>query len=159
MIKYVFPDCRLIQNVVLCFKYLVYGFCNRERLYIKKGVSMKVVFTTLGHDLEAQLDPRFGRAKGFILYDLEADSFEYVDNNQNLNATQGAGIQAAESVARLGAKALVTGHCGPKAFQVLQMADVHIFHTDAKTVKEALEHYKAGHLTEAGSSDVDGHWV
>jgi predicted Fe-Mo cluster-binding NifX family protein len=120
---------------------------------------MKIVFTTSGKDLEAQLDPRFGRASGFILYDLDADSFEYQDNKQNLNAAQGAGIQAAEAIARMGASALVTGHCGPKAFQVLQAAGIHIFHTGAKTVKEALEHYRAGNLTEAKTADVEGHWV
>lgn len=120
---------------------------------------MKIVFTTSGSDLNAPLDSRFGRSPKFLVYDLESETFEVVDNQQNLNAAQGAGIQSAEAAARLGGKALVTGHCGPKAFRVLLAAGIKIFNTDARTVAEALEHYRAGKLTEAKSADVEGHWA
>jgi len=120
---------------------------------------MKIVFTTSGDDLNAPLDSRFGRAPKFIVYDLNGETFEVFDNQQNLNAAQGAGIQSAETVARLGAEALVTGHCGPKAFRVLRAAGIRIFTTNAGTVAEALELYRAGKLAEAQSADVAGHWV
>jgi predicted Fe-Mo cluster-binding NifX family protein len=105
------------------------------------------------------MDDRFGRAPYFLIYDLESGTFEIVDNAQGQNAAQGAGIQAAESVARSGAKGLVTGHCGPKAFRVLAAAGVKVYTTDAPTVAAALERYRAGNLTEAPSSDVEGHWT
>ncbi len=120
---------------------------------------MKIVFTTSGDDLGAPLDTRFGRAPKFLVYDLEAGTFETVDNRQNLNAAQGAGIQSAETVARLGAKALVTGHCGPNAFRVLTAAGIKVFTAETATVAEALKKYRAGELVEAGSADVEGHWV
>lgn len=120
---------------------------------------MKIVFTTSGSDLNAPLDSRFGRASKFLVYDLDSETFEVIDNQQNLNAAQGAGIQSAEAVARLGAKALVTGHCGPKAFRVLLTAEIKIYNTDARTVAEALDLYRAGKLTEANSADVEGHWA
>ena len=120
---------------------------------------MKIVFTTSGDDLDAPLEPRFGRTPKFLAYDLDSDTFEVVDNNQNLNAAQGAGIQSAETVAGLGAKALVTGHFGPKAFRVLVAAGIKSYNTDARTVAEALEHYRTGKLTEAESADVEGHWI
>lgn len=120
---------------------------------------MRIVFTTSGVDLSSPLDNRFGRAPKFISYDLETESFEVVNNEQNLNAAQGAGIQSAETVARLGAEAIVTGHCGPKAFRVLQAARIRVFTTNAGTVAEALELYRAGKLTEAKSADVEGHWA
>lgn len=120
---------------------------------------MKVVFTTSGNDLDAPLDGRFGRAPKFLIYDLGTDTFEVVDNKQNLNAAQGAGIQSAETVARSGAKALVTGHCGPKAFRVLSTAGIKIFNSDAPTVAAALEQYRQGRLPEANAPDVEGHWV
>ena len=120
---------------------------------------MKIVFTTSGDNLGAPLDSRFGRAPKFLVYDLENDTFEIVDNRQNLNAAQGAGIQSAQTVAGLGANALVTGHCGPKAFRVLLTAGVKIFNTDAKTVAEALEQYREGKLSESKSADVEGHWA
>jgi predicted Fe-Mo cluster-binding NifX family protein len=120
---------------------------------------MKIAITTSGSGLNAPLDSRFGRAPKFLIYDLETNTFEIVDNEQNLNAAQGAGIQSAQNIARLGAKALVTGHCGPKAFKVLKAAGIKIYNTSATTVTEALDQYRDDKLSEASSSDVDGHWV
>jgi predicted Fe-Mo cluster-binding NifX family protein len=119
---------------------------------------VKVALTTSGNDLNAPLDGRFGRAPKFLIVDLEAGSFESVDNLQSVNAAQGAGLQAAETVVRAGAQAVVTGHCGPKAFRALRAAGVKIYNTDAETVAGALERFKAGRLTEAESADVEGHW-
>jgi predicted Fe-Mo cluster-binding NifX family protein len=120
---------------------------------------MKIAITTSGNDLTAPLDARFGRASKFLIYDMEANTFEIVDNEQNLNAAQGAGIQSAQTIARLGVGTLVTGHCGPKAFKVLKAAGIQIYNTSAATVTEALDQYRDGKLSEASSADVDGHWV
>jgi len=120
---------------------------------------MKIAFSTSGDDLNAALDSRFGRAPKFLVYDLDNGTFAVVDNRQNLDAAQGAGIQSAETVARLGVGALVTGHCGPKAFRVLKAAGIKVYNSNAATVTEALEHFKAGKLVEAGSADVEGHWA
>jgi predicted Fe-Mo cluster-binding NifX family protein len=129
-----------------------------DRIRNSGGASLKIAFTTSGNDLSAPLEGRFGRTPKFLVYDLDAGSFEVIDNTQSLNAAQGAGIQAAETVVRSGAQALVTGHCGPKAFRALRAAGVKIFTTDAATVAEALERHKAGKLSEAGGADVEGHW-
>jgi len=120
---------------------------------------MKIAFTMSGNDLTAPLDSRFGRAPKFLVYGLDSDTFEVVDNQRNLNAAQGAGIQSAETVARLGVKALVTGHCGPNAFRVLRAAGIRILYAGEGTVAEALARYRAGELTEAGAADVRGHWT
>ena len=119
---------------------------------------MKIAFTTAGMGLESPLDPRFGRAPRLIVYDLEGDSFETIDNQKNLNATQGAGVQAAAVVARSGAECLITGHCGPKAFRVLDAAGVRVYLTDAPTVAEALGRFRSGDLALTSAADVDGHW-
>lgn len=125
-----------------------------------KGDSdMKIVLTTSGADLSSALDSRFGRSPKFIVYDLDGETFEVIDNQQNLNAAQGAGIQSAETVARSGAKAIITGHCGPKAFRVLKAAGIKIYNTDVATIAEAIEQYRSGKLTEAESADVEGHWA
>jgi len=120
---------------------------------------MKIAFTTSGENLEAPLDSRFGRAPRILVYDQDARTFEVIDNAQNLNATQGAGIQAAQNVAGTGAKHLVTGHCGPKAFKVLERAGITVYTTDASTVMEALDRFLSGGLTPAESADVEGHWT
>jgi predicted Fe-Mo cluster-binding NifX family protein len=119
---------------------------------------MKIAFTTSGNDLNAPLDSRFGRAPKFLVYDMEAGTFTVVDNRQNMQASQGAGIQAAGIIVEQGVKGLITGHCGPKAFQVLSAAGVKIFNSSASSVAAALEQYRAGLLSPSGSADVDGHW-
>lgn len=120
---------------------------------------MKVAITTSGRDLSAPLDPRFGRAAGFLIVDTETDATSYEANEQNLNAAQGAGIQAAQNVASTGAKAVITGHCGPKAFRILSASEIAIYNTDTKTVQEAIDRFKQGELTEAQQADVEGHWI
>jgi len=119
---------------------------------------LKIVFSTSGETLSSPLDSRFGRAPKFLVYDLDSESFEVIDNQQNLNAMQGAGIQSAETVARLGAKSLVTGHCGPKAFRVLLAAGVKVYTAESLTVAEALERFREGKLIETLAADVEGHW-
>lgn len=119
---------------------------------------MKIAFSTSGDSLEAPLDIRFGRAPKFLVLDLDDKSFTVIDNEQNLNAAQGAGIQSAETVVRSGAKALVSGHCGPNAFRVLRAAGVQVYPSAAASIAEALEKFRAGELKEASGADVQGHW-
>ncbi|MBN1423959.1 NifB/NifX family molybdenum-iron cluster-binding protein [Candidatus Fermentibacteria bacterium] len=119
---------------------------------------MRVACTTSGDTLDAPLDTRFGRAPKFLVYDTESGEFTVLDNAQNLQAAQGAGVQAAQFVAQAGADALITGHCGPKAFRVLQAAGVVVYNADLPTVGEALEALKLGRLHEAEGADVESHW-
>jgi predicted Fe-Mo cluster-binding NifX family protein len=120
---------------------------------------MKLAFSTSGDQLDAPLSPSFGRAPGFLIYDEETGAVSAIDNAQNFQASQGAGIQAAQIIVKTGAAALITGHCGPKAFRVLDAASIKVFNTDAATVNEALVRYRAGQLTEATSANIEGHWA
>ena len=104
---------------------------------------MKVAITTSGDNLDAPVDPRFGRAKNFIIYDTEKYSFALVDNVQNMEAAQGAGIQAAKLVADRGAQVVMTGHCGPKAFRTLQAAGIEISTGASGTLRQAAAEIKA----------------
>lgn len=124
---------------------------------------MKVAVTSKGDGLDAELDPRFGRAHSIIVATLGADGTvgEPVahENSLNLNAMQGAGIQTAEMVARLGAEALISGHIGPKAFRALRAAGIKVYTCGPATVADALGKLAAGELTEVASPDVPGHWA
>lgn len=120
---------------------------------------MKIAITSQGQDLDSQVDPRFGRAKFFIVVDTEAEGFSVTDNSQNLNAAQGAGIQAGRNVVDLGVEAVITGHVGPKAFATLQAGKVDIFTGATGTIAEVVEQFKAGTLEQTDNPDVEGHWV
>ncbi|MBZ0265404.1 NifB/NifX family molybdenum-iron cluster-binding protein [bacterium] len=119
---------------------------------------MKIAFTTSGKDMEATLDPRFGRVAGFIVYDLETLETKLIDNSQNSGAVQGAGINAAETIIRAGANCLVTGNCGPKAFRVLQAAGVKVYSSEAQSLTDALDAFRSGTLVEMNTANVKGHW-
>ncbi len=119
---------------------------------------MLICITSQGSDLDSQVDPRFGRAAKFVLVETDTGEFNVVDNAQNLQAAQGAGIQAAQNVVNAGAKAVVTGHCGPKAFTALNAGGIDTYTGASGAVKDALEAYKSGKLKKAAGADVEGHW-
>lgn len=120
---------------------------------------MKVVITAQRAAWDAPVDPRFARARTFVLVDTESRELREIPNTQALDAAQGAGVQAAALVCRAGAEAIVTGHCGPKAFSVLMAGGVKVFTGAEGTVAEAVANLAAGHLQEANAADVAGHWA
>lgn len=120
---------------------------------------MKIAISTSGNDLSSSLDPRFGRAARFLVFDTETKTFALAGNEQNLNAAQGAGIQSAQNAASTGAKAVISGHFGPKAFRVLNASNIAAYPSTAATVQEALDLYAVGELTATQEADVEGHWV
>lgn len=119
---------------------------------------MKIAFSTSGNDVDSELDPRFGRSPKFLIYDTDKKDFLVIDNLQNLNAAQGAGIQAAQNIIETGAAVVITGHTGPKAYKVLKIAGIKVYYSNAKTVQKALSAYQKGLLKEAHDADVEGHW-
>ncbi len=119
---------------------------------------MKVAISAKGADLNSEVDPRFGRAAFLIIVDPETLEFEAVDNSANVNSFKGAGIQAATVVHDRGASVLMTGYCGPKAFQTLQVAGIKIVSNVSGTVTEAVERLKSGTVDYLETANADAHW-
>jgi len=109
---------------------------------------LKVAVSATGTDLEAQVDPRFGRCQYLVIVDTDTMEFE-VTMNSSASAMSGAGIQTAQTVADKGVQAVITGNVGPNAYQVLSSAGVRIFIGAFGTVREAIESFKNGQLREA----------
>lgn len=120
---------------------------------------MKVIVTASGRTADSPVDPRFGRAPHFIVVDTASGVVEAVDNADGVSAGQGAGVQAAQRVAGVGAECLITGHCGPKAFRALDAAGIAVYTGATGSVAHALEMLAAGQLKRAGGPDVGGHWM
>lgn len=120
---------------------------------------MKIAVTSTGRELTSDMDPRFGRAACFIIVDPETLKFEIVENTQNLNLPQGAGIQAGKTIVNSGAEVVITGNCGPKAFNVLQSSNIKVITGAKGRVLDAVQQYKNGMLSPAGAANVEGHWV
>jgi predicted Fe-Mo cluster-binding NifX family protein len=119
----------------------------------------KIAVSCQEPSLDAQVDARFGRAAGFLIVDPDTMAFEYLDNGASQTMAQGAGIQAAETVARSGAKIVLTGFVGPKAFQALAAANIKIGpNLSGLTVKEAVQRFKNGDVEIASQPNRQGHW-
>jgi len=118
---------------------------------------MKICVSAESNNLDAPIDPRFGRCPYFVIVDSETMQFETVPNMAS-GATGGAGIQAAQTIASKGAKVLITGNVGPNAFQALSAAGIKIVTGAFGTVREVVEKYKRGELRETGAPTVGGHF-
>jgi predicted Fe-Mo cluster-binding NifX family protein len=119
---------------------------------------MKIAVTSQGENMNSEVDPRFGRAKRFIVLDTDTGEQQVVDNTQNLNAVQGAGVQAAQTVVELGVDAVLTGNCGPKAFRVLEAAGIKIYLGVEGEIEAAVAKLKSGQYKAADNFNVEGHW-
>jgi len=118
---------------------------------------MKVAVSSNGEDLNAQLDPRFGRCAYFLVVDPDNMSFEAF-NNESAVQGGGAGIQAAQFLASQGVEAVITGNCGPNAVQTLSAAGIELFGEQAGTVREVVETFKKGNLRPTSEATVDSHF-
>ena len=79
---------------------------------------MKIAITCSQDNIDADVHQRLGRAPYVLIYEIDNDNFEFIENAQNLNLPQGAGIQAAKTIIDEGVNAVLTGHCGPNAFKI-----------------------------------------
>ena len=107
---------------------------------------MTICITARGEGLNSEVDPTFGRAAYFLFIDPETLITETV---KNVPGAHGAGVQAAQTVAAKKASAVITGSVGPNAYQGLSAAGIKIYTGAKGTIKEALEDYRAGRLTDA----------
>jgi len=118
---------------------------------------MKICVSASANNLDAPVDPRFGRCPYFVIVNSETMEFEAIPNTAS-GVMSGAGIQAAQTIANRNVKVLITGNVGPNAFQALSAAGIKIVTGASGTVREVIERYKRGELKEAGAPTVGGHF-
>ena len=118
---------------------------------------MKIVITSTGKTLDSQVDQRFGRATYFLVIDSDTMDFSVIEN-ENAAAAGGAGIASAKAVIDAGAEAVLTGNCGPNAQRTLSAAGIQLYTGITGTVKEVIELFNNGKLTEATGPNVDAHF-
>lgn len=118
---------------------------------------MKVAVSTQDNDLDALVDPRFGRAAWFIVVDSENLDWTALDNREN--AGGGAGVQAGTLVADQSVQAVITGNVGPNAHKVLAAAGVAVYHAgNGVTARQALADLGNDALERVDAPTVAGHW-
>jgi len=118
---------------------------------------MTIIVSATAPDLDAAVDPRFGRAAFFIAIDPSTMAWQ-AHPNAAINASGGAGTQAAQFVAGLKAEAVISGAFGPNAFSALEAAGITMYLCgQAGTARQAAEDYQAGRLERANLPSRGGH--
>ena len=118
---------------------------------------MKIAISAAGPTLDAEVDPRFGRCRYFIIVDPEDMEFEAVENKGAL-AGGGAGIATAQTIADKNVEAVLTGNCGPNAFQVLSAAGIKVVTGISGRVQDAVSGYRNGDQQPTSQPNVTGHF-
>ncbi len=119
---------------------------------------MKICITSEGNNLDANVDPRFGRCAWFIIYDTETSSFEAL-SNENASGMGGVGVQNGQLMAEKGVEVVLTGNLGPNAAGVLQQANIKTITGISGKVKDAVDAFKNGTLkTNSASPTVSPHF-
>jgi predicted Fe-Mo cluster-binding NifX family protein len=117
---------------------------------------MKIVVTAEGAGLDAPASTVFGRCRSYVFVETDSMEAETVENPA-MESASGAGIQAAQFVVEKGAEAVATGNVGPNAYSVLQAAGVPVYLLKGGTVREVVEAYKEGELSEASRATGPAH--
>ena len=118
---------------------------------------MKLAISATGPDLDAQIDPRFGRCPYFIVIDPQTMEYEAIETLSSM-AAGGAGIATAQMIASKGVQVVLTGNCGPNAYHTLAAAGIQVISGVAGGVREAVEGYKLGRLRPASQPSVGAHF-
>lgn len=117
---------------------------------------MRIVISAAGNDLDASVSPVFGRCPVYLFVDTETMEVEAVPNPA-VSAAGGAGIQAAQFVARQGAQAVLSDNLGPNAFRVLVAAGIPVYRVSGGTVRQAVEAFKEGRLNPISEATTVAH--
>jgi predicted Fe-Mo cluster-binding NifX family protein len=113
---------------------------------------MKIILTTTSPSIDSEIDPRFGRGAYLLVVDTDTMQAE-AHPNPGVNASGGAGIQAAQFVTDQKAGVALSGDFGPHAFAALQAAGISMYvYGNCPTAREAVERFKAGSLERVGSA-------
>lgn len=118
---------------------------------------MKIAITATAPNIDADVDPRFGRCQYFVIVDPQTMKHETMEN-AGAAAGGGAGIATAQGLSGKNIEAVITGHCGPNACGALNAAGIKIFTNASGKIKDAIEAYKAGKLTATSQPDVASHF-
>jgi predicted Fe-Mo cluster-binding NifX family protein len=114
---------------------------------------MKIAVTAANPSLDATIDPRFGRCPYFLIVETDDMRFEAVAN-PSLSLGGGAGIQAAQLMAEKGVRHVLTGNCGPNAYQTLSAAGIGVIVGCSGAVRNAIAEFTAGRLAAAAEPNV-----
>lgn len=118
---------------------------------------MKIAVTSTGLTLDNDVEARFGRCAYFLIIDTNTMQFEAIEN-PNIALGGGAGIQSAQLMSEKGVKTVLTGNCGPNAFNVFGQAGIQVVVGVSGNIRNSVERFKAGDFASADGPNVQSHF-
>lgn len=118
---------------------------------------MKIAVTSTGPTLTDSVEARFGRCAYFLIIDTDTMQCEPIEN-PNIALGGGAGIQSAQLMSEKGVTTVLTGNCGPNAFNVFGQAGIEVIVGVSGTVRNAVEQFKRGTFSSASGANVTSHF-
>jgi predicted Fe-Mo cluster-binding NifX family protein len=118
---------------------------------------MKIAVSSSGPTLDDSVEARFGRCAYFLVIDPDTLEFEPIQN-PNIALGGGAGIQSAQLLANKDVTVVLTGNCGPNAFQTFGAAGIQVITGVTGQVREAVRMYKSGEMAGASGPNVQSHF-
>jgi len=118
---------------------------------------MKIAITSTGPTLDDTVEARFGRCAYFLIIDPDTLEFESIPN-PNLTLGGGAGLQSAQLMAGKNVSTVLTGNCGPNAFQIFGAAGIQVITGVGGRIRQAVERYKSGEMVASPGPSVQSHF-
>ncbi len=117
---------------------------------------MKIIITASSSSVDAEFDPRFGRCAYFLAMDTETMQWDAF-SNPGINASGGAGTQAAQFVARQKVAAVISGDFGPNASSALNAAGILMYLNKADgNIQDIVKRFNAGELQQVSAPTASG---
>ena len=118
---------------------------------------MKIAVTSTGPTIDDNVEARFGRCPYFLIIDTDTMQLEAIEN-PNIALGGGAGIQSAQLMSEKGVTTVLTGNCGPNAFNVFGQAGIQVIVGVSGSVRNAVEQFKTGIFSSASGPNVSSHF-
>lgn len=112
---------------------------------------MKIAVTSYGPTIDDRLDERFRVARFVIIYDTLLQNFEQL---KIFSSPKELGQETARRIIQAGAKALITGHIGNKAYSMLYENQIVVYSVGGLTVRQALNFFQNNHLKRLAAANA-----
>jgi len=119
---------------------------------------MKIAISSVGDDLDSEVDAKFGRCNYFLIVEIEENKIKDFKSIENISKAQmgGAGITAGEIVAKQKVDAIITVNLGPRAFSVFEQFGIKVYQGNGN-VRKVIQDFLDGKLKELGDSNGPQH--
>ena len=119
---------------------------------------MRICVTAEEPDVHAMISEEFGHSAYFVIYDTDTDAWEAFPNKAG-EATEGAGIVAAEQVVALEPDVVLTGYVGPHGEKKLRSRNIKVVMDEDGSVEGAIQRYVKKHGDECRTAKTPARTV